>query len=122
MSGIDVTPSTNTERLMEAAIQRHAHDAERVLVLQRAKKFKRSWIDLAEVLSRVREADAWRRWGFASFDDYCAKELHLKRGTVDKLCASYGFMRTHAPRLLRDEPEDERPIPTWQAVDFVARA
>lgn len=122
---MDVT-ETKTERLMEAAIQRHAHDAERVVVLERAKRFKRSWIELAEVLTRVRESDAWRRWGFASFDDYCAKELHLKRGTVDKLCASYGFMRTHAPRLLRDEPdapgETARHIPTWQAVDFVARA
>jgi hypothetical protein len=114
---------TKTERMLEAAILAHAADAERVLVLERAKKFKRSWIELAEVLTRVRETDAWRRWGFNGFDEYCARELHLKRGTVDKLCASYGFLRTNAPRLLRDEPSDTaQGIPTWQAVDFVARA
>ncbi len=117
---------TKTERIMEASIAAHAADMERVLVLERAKKFKRSWIELAEVLVKVREGYAWRRWGFEDFDQYCARELHLKRGTVDKLCASYGFLRTNAPRLLRDEPDDPmqgaRPIPSWQAVDFVARA
>jgi hypothetical protein len=116
---------TKTERIMEAAILEHQGDAERVLVIERAKRFKRSWIELAEVLTGVREHDTWRRWGFASFDDYCARELHLRKGTVDKLCASYGFLRTNAPRLLRDEAQDDvelKKIPSWQAVDFVARA
>jgi hypothetical protein len=114
---------TKTERMMEAAILEHQGDAERVLVIERAKRFKRSWIELAEVLTGVRENDTWKRWGFTSFDDYCARELHLRKGTVDKLCASYGFLRTNAPRLLRDEPEgDVARIPSWQAVDFVARA
>jgi len=75
------------------------------------------------VLVKVREGETWHRWGFRSFDDYCARELRLKRGTVDKLCASYGFLRVNAPRLLRDEPDDVvREVPSWQAVDFVARA
>jgi hypothetical protein len=117
------TPRTKTERLMDEDILAHADDPERVLVLERAKRFKRTWIELAEVLVKARETDAWERWGFRSFDDYCARELRLKRGTVDKLCASYGFLRAHAPRLLHDEPDDVvRPVPSWQAVDFVARA
>ncbi len=108
---------------MEEAIVAHANDPERVLVLERAKRFKRTWIELAEVLVRAREGEAFTRWGFRSFDDYCMRELHLKRGTVDKLCASYGFLRANAPRFLSDEPDDVvRPVPSWQAVDFVARA
>jgi len=114
--------ATKTERIMEAAILAHHGDAERVLVLERAKRFKRTWIELAEVLVRVREKESWSRWDFGSFDEYCARELHLKRGTVDKLCASYGFLRANAPRLLRDDPDDARPVPSWQAVDYVARA
>ena len=121
-----MTQTTKTERLLEEAMARFAGDAERVAVLERARKFKRSWIDLAEVLVRVREADSFLRWGFASFDDYCTRELRLKRGTVDKLCASYGFLRANAPRLARGEPADDddiiQHIPSWQAVDFVARA
>lgn len=117
------TPTTKSERLLDEAISAHGDDPERVLVLERAKRFKRTWIELAEVLVRARERDSWERWGFRSFDEYCARELRLKRGTVDKLCASYGFLRAHAPRLLSDEPDDVvRPVPSWQAVDFVARA
>src|SRR6266568_245188 len=114
---------TKAEAQLEDAIRVHAGDAERVLVLERAKRFKRTWIELAEVLVRVREADAFRRWGYGSFDEYVTRELKLKRGTVDKLCASYGFLRANAPRLLRDAPDDVvRPVPSWQAIDFVARA
>lgn len=113
-------PATKTEQLLEAAMRQHADDPERVTALDRARKFKRSWIDLAAALVKVRERDGWKRWGFASFDDYCAKELHLKRGTVDKLCASYGFLRTNAPKLVREDAEG--PAPSWQAVHWVARA
>jgi hypothetical protein len=117
------TGRTKTERMLDEAMEAHAGDPERVLVLERAKRFKRTWIELAEVLVKVREGETWLRWGFRSFDDYCGRELRLKRGTVDKLCASYGFLRANAPRLLRDEPDDVvRPVPSWQAVDFVARA
>lgn len=114
---------TKAEAQIEDAIRVHAADPERVLVLERAKRFKRTWIELAEALVRVREADAYRGWGYGSFDEYVTRELRLKRGTVDKLCASYGFLRANAPRLLRDAPDDiVRPVPSWQAVDYVARA
>jgi hypothetical protein len=114
---------TRTEALMDEAIRAHGDDPERVILLERAKKFKRTWIELAEVLVKLRESESFTRWGFRSFDEYCSKELRLRGGTVDKLCASYGFLRANAPRLLRDEPDDYvRPVPTWQAVDFVARA
>lgn len=117
------TAGTKTERILEEAIQAHAGDPERVLLLERTKRFKRTWIELAEVLTRARETEAFQRWGYKSFDDYCMRELHLKRGTVDKLCASYGFLRANAPRLLHEEADDVvRPVPSWQAVDFVARA
>ena len=99
------TARTKTERLMEETIQAHADDAERVLVLERAKRFKRTWIELAEVLVKVREGETWHRWGFRSFDDYCARELRLKRGTVDKLCASYGFLRVMLP-IFPDATQD----------------
>jgi hypothetical protein len=112
---------TKTERAMETALQAHAGDAERAGTLELARKFKRSWIELGESLAKVRDRESWKRWGFASLDEYVIKELHLKRATVDKLCASYGFLRTHAPRLAKGEANVET-IPTLQAVDFVARA
>jgi hypothetical protein len=114
---------TKAEEKLDDAIRAHAADAERVLVLERAKRFKRTWIELAEALVRVREAETFLRWGYGSFDEYVTRELKLKRGTVDKLCASFGFLRANAPRLVRDEPDDVvGAVPSWQAVDFVARA
>jgi len=117
-------PQTKTEAALDQAMHRFAGDPQRVEALSRAKAFKRSWIDLAETLSQVREDQAFRRWGFGSFEEYCGKELHLKPATIDKLCASYRFLRSHAPRLLREDDgaEEARPVPSWQAVDFVLRA
>lgn len=117
---------TRTEAALEAAMARFSGDPERVEALDRARRFKRSWIDLAEVLSRVRDSDSFTRWGFSSFEDYCTRELRLKRATVDKLCVSYGFLRANAPKLARAQVDpdggDDAPVPSWQAVDFVARA
>src|SRR5215470_19463387 len=97
---------SKVEERLEDAIRVHAGDAERVLVLERAKRFKRTWIELAEALVGVRESETFLRWGYGSFDEYVTRELKLKRGTVDKLCASYGFLRANAPKLLRAEPDD----------------
>src|SRR5215470_1868070 len=117
---------SKVEERLEDAIRVHAGDAERVLVLERAKRFKRTWIELAEALVGVRESEMHLKWGYGSFDEYVTRELKLKRGTVDKLCASYGFLRANAPKLVRapegDDDDYERPVPSWQAVDFVARA
>jgi hypothetical protein len=118
------TTPTKTERQLEEAARMYAGDPERVRALDRARKFKRTWIELAEALVEVRERESWRRWGFSSFDEYTQRELRLKPSTVDKLCASFGFLRANAPRLLREPASDESetPFPTWQAVDFLARA
>ncbi len=117
--------TTKTERILEASMAQHAGDAERVDALARTKTFKRSWIQLASTLVAIRERETWKRWGFEDFDDYYSKELHLRRSTVDKLCASYGFLRANAPRLVRDDsptiPMNE-PIPSWEAVQYVAKA
>jgi hypothetical protein len=117
-------PRTRTEAELDRAIDAHAEDAERVLVLERARRFKRTWIELAEALVTVRDGETYLRWGYGSFDEYVTRELKLKRSTVDKLCASYGFLRANAPKLVRaDDGDDfERPVPSWQAVDFIARA
>jgi hypothetical protein len=122
--------ASKTERILEAKVRQFAGDPERVAAIDRARRFKRSWIELASALVRVREADSFRRWGYETFDDYCTKELHLKRATADKLCASFGFLRANAPKLARaadrseeiDEEEYDRPIPSWQAVSYVAKA
>jgi hypothetical protein len=105
---------------MAAAEATHADDPERAEMIARARRFKASWFELAESLTQLRRDEAWRRWGFADFESYCKKELHLKPDTVDKLTGSFAFLRARAPEVLRRDGR-EAPLPTYQAVDFLRR-
>jgi len=116
--------ATQTERKLEAKMDAFAGDPERVDVLGKARDFKRSWIELAEALTRVRDRATWEAWGYKTFEAYCRQELHLKTPTVSKLVGSFAFLQTQAPKVLERarEPVDARPLPSMQAVDFIARA
>jgi hypothetical protein len=103
-------------------MQDHADDPERVQVLERAGRFKRSWVDFGEVLADVRGREAYDRWGFSSFGEYCRSELHLRKATADKLTASFGYLTEHAPHILtRDGVTEQIPQPDIVAVLAKAR-
>ena len=106
---------------LEARIATFQGDDERVELLQRARRFKASWIELGEALSRVSSTEAWRRWGYSGFEEYCAKELHLKRETALKLTGSYVFLKAKAPEVLRRDGM-RAPIPPMESVSFWQRA
>lgn len=88
---------------------------------KRARNFKRSWVDMAEALVRVRNQGAHREWGYEDFHAYCAVELQLKKPTVDKLTASFHTLEQHAPRVL-DRDGLEKALPEMDSVDYFARA
>jgi hypothetical protein len=128
---------TKTDRAMEDRMLAVSADGERADVLAKARAFKRTWLELAEALARVQHAEAWTRWGFTDFDTYCRKELHLRSSTVAKLLGSYRFLQSSAPRVLERAAAAasyrqtggemggdmvDAPIPSLQAVEFVARA
>ncbi len=112
---------TQTDADLAAKIHAFAGDPERVGVLDCARRFKASWIELAQSLSRVLKADSFRKWGYGSFEEYCKKELHLRSDTALKLTGSYQFLHRQAPQVLeRDGVEHQ--MPDWRAVDFWQRA
>lgn len=112
---------TKTDAALAAAEQEHADDPERAEVLRRARRFKASWIELAEALSNVRRSGDFKRWGYASFEDYARLELHLRQETAEKLLGSFLFLKKRAPQVLaRDGLASS--IPSYQAVDFLRRA
>lgn len=118
-----VSARTKTDREMQDQMLEVSGDPERVEVLAKARAFKRSWIDLADALARSHERESWRRWGFSDFDSYCRRELRLTPTTAQKLLGSYRFLRAAEPRVIeRAERDPEAPVPTLQAVNFVARA
>src|SRR5689334_5351432 len=115
---------TKTDRAMEDRMLAVSGDPERADTLAKARAFKRTWLELAEALSRAHEKRLWEKWGFSDFDAYCRKELHLRGSTVAKLLGSYRFLETSAPRVLERARTDryEAPIPSLPAVEFVQRA
>jgi hypothetical protein len=112
---------TKIDAELEAAAEEHSDDPERAELLHRARRFKTSWIELAEGLTEVRRSARWKRWGHESFEAYAKTELHLKPETVDKLTGSFQFLKTKAPEVLRRNGLDA-PIPSYQSVDFLRRA
>ncbi len=83
---------TKTDQLMEDRMIAVSSDPVRSDTLQKARAFKRTWLELAEALSKVTETKLWEKWGFSDFDAYCRKELHLRGSTVAKLLGSYRFL------------------------------
>lgn len=118
---------TKTDRQMEDHMHAVASDPMRADTLQKARAFKRTWIELADALTRVQSNKSWEGWGYPDFDTYCRKELHLRGATVQKLLGSYRFLETSAPRVIERSREIEKedfstPIPSLPAVEFVQKA
>jgi hypothetical protein len=112
---------TKTDDVLAASEIQHSHDPERAELIARVRRFKASWFELGEALTEIKRSEGFKKWGHASFEDYCKKELHLKRETADKLTGSFVFLRAKAPEVLRRDGRDA-PIPAYQAVDFLRRA
>ena len=115
---------TKTDRQMEDRMMAVASDPVRADTLQKARAFKRTWLELAQSLSKIQSENSWENWGFADFDSYCKKELHLRGSTVQKLLGSYRFLETSAPRVVERARDDhyETPIPSMATVEFVQKA
>ncbi len=105
---------------MDARIAEMPEGSFRRKVLEGARRFKASWVELARLLAQVRLEESWQEWGFASFEDYCAKELFLRRGTAEKLAMSYGFLERHEPDLAR--ARDVRSTPPFEVIEVLSRA
>jgi len=89
---------TKTDRQMEDTMVAVASDPVRADTLAKARAFKRTWLELAEALTKVHTNNAWQRWGYPDFDTYCRKELHLRSATVAKLLNNFRFLESSAPR------------------------
>jgi hypothetical protein len=112
---------TKVDATLEALAEQHGDDPERVELLHRARRFKASWLELAEALTDARRHAHWRRWGFGTFEEYAKTELHLRPETVEKLTGSFQFLKSKAPDVLRRDGLNA-PIPSYQSVDFLRRA
>ncbi|MFV8755826.1 hypothetical protein ACNOYE_35185 [Nannocystaceae bacterium ST9] len=102
---------------LAALLERTNGDPKRIEAVRRAQGFRRSWIDLAETLCRIRNQGLFEKWGFSDFHEYCQEELTLKRATVDKLTISYSTLERHAPQVLERDGVANT-IPSYEAIDY----
>ncbi len=93
----------------------------REAVVQAARRFKSTWVELGRLLVEVRRENLFEQWGYESFDAYCAKELHIRRQTALKLTRSYSFLDKHEPRRMAADDASIR-APSFEVVEVLAQA
>jgi len=94
-------------------------------VLESAKNFKTSWIELGRSLYSVWKDKMYKEWGFGTFDAYTAKEIGIKKPTAMKLLRSYYFLEKEEPAYLKSdyaEKADTARLPSYEAVDLLRKA
>lgn len=100
-------------------------DSMRYKILENAKNFKSSWINLGQALYAVWKDRLYKDWGYATFDAYTSKEIGIKKQTAMKLLKSYYFLEKEEPRYLQQEDMSERSpsnLPTYEAVNLLRLA
>jgi len=93
-------------------------------ILESAKNFKLSWVELGRSLYSVWRDKMYKSWGYSEFDTFTAKEIGIKKPTAMKLLRSYYFIEKEEPQLLKSGSscENVAVIPNFEAVDVLRMA
>jgi hypothetical protein len=97
----------------------------RYRVLESAKQFKTSWIELGQALYTVWKDRLYRDWGYSTFDVYAAKEIGIRKQTAVKLLKSYYFLEQEEPVYLKQDYKEQAgcaSVPTFECVDALRQA
>src|ERR1700687_1434375 len=86
-----------------------------------AKRFKSIWVEFGALLVRVRDGLQYQQWGYSTFEEYCAKELRIRKQTALKLTRSYLFLAKHEPKTSVDQDSGYR-APRFEVVEVLADA
>lgn len=97
----------------------------RYRILQNAKNFKTSWIDLGQSLYSVWKDKLYKEWGYNTFEAYTAKEIGIKQPTAMKLLKSYYFLEREEPAYLQKERTEDTTVataPSYESVNVLRLA
>lgn len=111
---------TRAEVEMEETLQGLDPASFRYRLLSVAKDFKAIWVEMGELLTKVRDSNGYKEWGYASFEAYCRREVRIRQDTANKLTRSFSFVRDHEPTALAER--QERELPPLDVVDLLSRA
>lgn len=94
-------------------------------ILQNAKNFKTSWVELGRALYTVSKDKLYKEWGYSTFDAYTSKEIGIRKQTALKLLRSYYFLEKEEPDYLKSgyvESTDTALVPSYESIDVLRQA
>jgi len=110
---------------IEAKMENLDINSLRYHILESAKNFKCSWIELGRSLYSVWKDKMYKEWGYASFDVYAAREIGIRKQTAMKLLKSYYFLEKEEPQYLKDEyavSSQPAQLPSYESVNILRQA
>ena len=110
---------------IQAQMENLSPESLRYRVLDSAKRFKSSWIELGQYLYAVYKDKLYKDWGHSTFEFYCSKEIGIRQQTAVKLLKSYTFLEKEEPNYLKERGADgQRPtgVPSLESVNALRLA
>jgi hypothetical protein len=118
-------PKTKFLKNIEEKMQDLEEGSLRYRVLESAKNFKTSWIELGQSLYSAHKDKLYKEWGYTTFEVYVAKEIGIRKDTAMKLLRSYYFLEREEPDYLRKEYRDSATaaaVPSYESVELLRNA
>lgn len=116
---------TKSLKNIEAQMEQLDVNSLRYHILESAKNFKCSWIELGRALYAAYKDKLYKEWGYASFDTYVARETGIRKQTAMKLLKSYYFLEKEEPQYLKHEyAATAAPVnlPSYESVNVLRQA
>jgi len=110
---------------LESRMADLSEDSLRYKILESAKNFKTSWVELGQALYSVWKDRIYKDWGYSTFEAYTAKEIGIKKMTAMKLLKSYYFLEKEEPVYLQkdySQPREVGQLPGYEAVNLLRLA
>lgn len=116
--------TTKSVQALEQRMEGLDKNSLRYQILENAKNFKTSWIELGRSLYSVFKDKLYKEWGYGSFDTYVSREIGIRKQTAMKLLRSYYFLEKEEPQYLKSDylqSSDTATIPNYESVDLLRR-
>jgi hypothetical protein len=116
---------TKSVRVIEEKMEGLDTGSLRYHILESAKNFKTSWVELGRALYSVWKDKLYKEWGYSTMDAYTAREIGIRKQTAMKLLKSYYFLEKEEPRYLsRDyaQSAETAAIPSYESIDVLRLA
>jgi hypothetical protein len=119
------TTKTKTLKNIEEKMRGLDEKSLRYHILESAKNFKTSWVQLGRSLYSAWKDKLYKEWGYSSFDNYSSREIGIKKQTALKLLRSYYFLEKEESAYLKQdyiESSEASCVPGYESIDLLRLA